>query len=148
MDLTKRFWDKVNKTSDCWNWTGCRLKTGYGQIRINGKLQYTHRVAWEFMNGTIPSGKVIMHKCDNPSCVNHSHLICGTQKENIQDCVKKDRKPRGSEIYFSKLTLKGVKEIRRLYSLKLKKQCELAEIYEVTQSVISKIILNKIWVDI
>lgn len=67
--------------------------TNVGDANIRGLL---HRVAWEAHNAEpIPEEMVVMHTCDNPACCNPNHLRLGTQLENIQDCVRKDRRYKG-----------------------------------------------------
>lgn len=79
------FWRKVKKTRACWVWTGCK-RQGYG-IMGDGKggQVSTHRFSWELHFGPIPDGLIICHTCDNPSCVNPSHLYAGTQSDNMKD---------------------------------------------------------------
>lgn len=86
-----RFWSKVLKTDTCWIWTGERSKFGHGRFLYNSVRVSAHRFAYETFVGPIPSGLLVCHKCDVPSCVNPDHLFTGTQKDNIQDCVKKGR---------------------------------------------------------
>ncbi len=83
----------INKTESCWIWIGANdRKRGYGSFHIKGKSIGAHRVAYEFFIGAIPKGMVVMHKCDNPRCVNPEHLQIGTQKQNIHDMISKGRK--------------------------------------------------------
>lgn len=92
--LAERFWEKVEKRSpeDCWEWTHCRTKFGYGRIANgDGKVVTTHRVSWQIHNGPIPEKMWVLHKCDNPPCVNPDHLFLGTGKENNLDCETKGR---------------------------------------------------------
>lgn len=89
-----RFWRYVDKSgaAGCWLWTGSTSK-GYGQLSTwGGEQNYkAHRLAWELMNGPVPDGLVVRHKCDNPRCVNPSHLEVGTQKDNSMDTSRRGR---------------------------------------------------------
>jgi hypothetical protein len=86
-----RFWNKVDKSDDCWLWTASKLKQGYGRFNFNGKLILAHRMSWILTNGEIPNEMCALHSCDNPSCVNPSHLRLGTKKDNSQDKIQRGR---------------------------------------------------------
>src|SRR3990167_1102674 len=88
-----RFYKKVRKLNRCWIWKGGKNKTGYGRFFFKNRLWSSHRCMWEMTNGDIPKGMNVLHRCDNPSCVNPEHLFLGTQKDNMSDCIKKGRKP-------------------------------------------------------
>jgi hypothetical protein len=75
----------------CIEWTGGKDRGGYGKMAIGLKRLSAHRVAYAMLVGPIPEGKVLMHSCDNPACINPDHLSIGTQKENIQDSIGKGR---------------------------------------------------------
>lgn len=92
----ERFWARVHKlASGCWEWMGCRDKAGYGQVRFAGKARRAHRVAWFLTKGPIPKGLCVLHKCDNPPCVNPEHLWLGTRPENSHDMTLKGRQAVG-----------------------------------------------------
>jgi len=85
-----RYWNKVNKTNTCWEWHGGKDHDGYGRFKVEGKLWQAHRYSI-VLDGRDPIGKVVMHTCDNPSCVNPAHLQLGTQADNVKDMIAKGR---------------------------------------------------------
>ena len=118
--LSVRFFRKVDKTETCWVWTGNTSRNGYGSIQSGGKGSATlsaHRLSYEMHKGQIPNGYVVMHSCDNPSCVNPDHLSVGTFKENTADMIVKGRKrttaPRGADNGKAKLNDSLVRYIRQ-----------------------------------
>lgn len=88
-----RFWSKVNIAglNDCWEWQAYKNPDGYGMFRFNKIMVLSHRMAWLLTNTEIPATMVIMHKCDNPPCVNPNHLSLGTYADNIRDRDTKGR---------------------------------------------------------
>jgi len=133
-----RFWAKVNKVnSGCWEWAAA-TSAGYGRFKVNGRLLLAHRYSYELQYGPIPEGLCILHRCDNPSCVNPEHLFLGTYSDNMVDCVRKGRLP------SAKLTNNSVLSIRQSYkngSL----QKDLALKYGVNHTCISQIVTRRIW---
>lgn len=87
--------------SDCIEWDKSRnIKDGnrldYGQVRVGDKMKKAHRVAWESAHGPIPDGLLVLHKCDNPPCVNVEHLYLGTHADNARDRESRGRgRPQG-----------------------------------------------------
>lgn len=119
--LPQRYWNKVQKTETCWNWTGCPITNGYGQSYLNGRLTLAHRAMWAECFGPVPDGLLVLHKCDNRACVNPDHLWIGTMKDNAIDCARKGRSPwkklnkeQAMEIYNS---VEPRKQISRHYGV-------------------------------
>lgn len=77
----------------CWLWTGYVNQDGYGHFNIGGRIEKAHRVAYSDAKGEIPSGYLVLHKCDQPSCVNPDHLRIGTDVENGDDKARRRRVP-------------------------------------------------------
>lgn len=78
-------------TNDCVVATGSTDRDGYAYVKRNGKRVRAHRFAWTLANGPIPDGLFVLHKCDNPPCINLDHLFLGTQQDNVADRVAKGR---------------------------------------------------------
>lgn len=96
--MAQRFWNRVEKTNGCWQWTGSTDTNGYGQLRIPGprsshKKVRTSRYSWVLHYGPIPNGMLVLHTCDNRRCVRPDHLWLGTQADNMADMSNKGRHP-------------------------------------------------------
>lgn len=107
------FWSKVDRKSDseCWSWLGACFRDGYGVCHVGRQTFRAHRVAWQLANGRSPAG-VVRHRCDNPICVNPSHLVVGTHAKNVEDRVSRGRSAVGERNGRHVLTTKDVLAIR------------------------------------
>lgn len=141
---------KANE-GECVEWPFSRDKHGYGLAGGWGKR--AHRIAFKMLHGEILPGNVVMHDCDNPSCINPRHLKQGTQAENISDMVAKGRDSRaipdsvdnrGECHGKAKLTNEDVLKIRKAVNMG-EKQKALAEKFQITKQTISDIVLRKRW---
>jgi hypothetical protein len=105
-----------NKTSisekGCWEWNGARSSDGYGSIKVKGRMEGTHRVMWQVVKGDIPYGMNVLHKCDNPCCINLEHLWLGSHQDNMADMVSKHRIRHGERTRSAKLKNEDVIFIR------------------------------------
>lgn len=143
--IEDRFWGFVDKSGDCWLWTGARFDSGYGSFSIKRKGCRAHRVSWELSFGPIPDGKLVLHRCDNPPCVNPSHLFLGTGADNSADMVQKNRHLYGERNHNAKLTEAFVLEIRRDYASGATTFRDLAKHYGVHESIVADAVQGKTW---
>lgn len=139
LDNIERFWSYVNVGDllDCWEWKLSTDQKGYGLYRFNGKQIRCHRISYMLYHGQIENGNLILHKCNNPLCVNPFHLYQGTNQDNMNDKVRSNRQAKGITNGKSKLTKEQVLEIRKNvnhYSAR-----ELGRIYGVFHSTIRRV---------
>jgi hypothetical protein len=144
-----RFWSLVRKghPDRCWPWAGDIQAYGYGRFYWEGRQQIASRVMWQIINGHLEEGDCVCHKCDNPRCVNPSHLFVGTKGDNNRDkCAKgRDKSPYGMAHSRAKLTDDGVIEIRRAYKAGEETQVSLAAKYGVSRRAIRMILDGSRW---
>lgn len=91
--VADRFWEKVDKSADCWVWTAATRAFGYGMfvVKKGSSPVSAHRLAYEMEIGPITRDMQVLHRCDNPACVRPAHLFLGTQADNIRDMQAKGR---------------------------------------------------------
>ena len=159
MNSVERFWAKVDKSGECWEWTGGLDNHGYGGFglvatRLNKKIVKSHRLSYVLHHPlTIDLLEhpdiCVCHRCDNPKCVNPSHLFLGSQGDNARDRDMKGRgKPprvKGEINGNSKLTEEQVREIRGRYAKGNITQKALSDEYDVNITAINKIVRRLIW---
>lgn len=145
--IKKRIGNSIDLEGECWRWTKTICKSGYGQISYRSSREYAHRVSYIVHKGEIPDGLHVCHTCDNKWCVNPDHLWVGTQKDNAQDMVMKNRKITvfGEENGKSKLTKNDVLEIRKSYKKGIKGYPQIAKQFSISTSTVQAIIERRTW---
>lgn len=142
----------MNNLVPCQEHQVCSNSRGYGVVRRAGKTELLHRVVYCDAKDLCLNeirGKVVRHSCDNSKCVEPSHLLIGTQADNVKDMIDRGRNsppPRrsGDQHSMAKLNYETVKAIRKEYRSGTK-QIDLARKFGVTAANISLIVQNKIW---
>lgn len=137
--LSERLWRRTLKSDGCWIWQGCKTKQGYGYLGQSGSKNISaHRAAWLVTHKVLPSWLHVLHKCDNPSCVNPEHLFLGTNADNVAD-----REAKGRQLYRKLGAANGrarltEDQVRCIYD-DPRKQDDIAAAYGVSQSTVHRI---------
>lgn len=134
-----RFWAKVEKSDGCWLWTARVDKLGYGFFRADSQKAHAlaHRFSWALHNGPIPTGLLVLHKCDRPGCVRPDHLYVGTDADNTADKLSRHRQAH-------RLSTEQVQAIRERLRAGATRVCVAAD-YNVTTSAIRLIAVGRTW---
>ena len=128
----------------CVKWLGSSTLGGYGVFRVREGVRTTaHRAAWIIFRGEIPDGKYVLHRCDNPSCVNVDHLFIGTPAENTHDMVAKGRHGWRSGMPWQKLNAIDGERIRDLRQAGCTQQ-QIADWLGVSRPLISLILSGRV----
>lgn len=138
--VAERFWSKVVKSAECWLWNGTKNNHGYGMLLDGPGKRLAHRISWELHFGSIPHRQNVLHRCDNPACVRPEHLFLGSMQANSVDMYKKGR---WGNQYAVRLSSTDGERIRKLYAGGEVTQEALAALFDVHQTTISRIVLNK-----
>lgn len=134
---------KRNPSNGCLEWQGVVDAGGYGCTTFHNVRMAAHRAAWIEVKGSIPEGLQVLHRCDNPRCIDPSHLFLGTNADNHQDKIRKGRQARnaGTKNGHAKLTPEQIAAIRS----DPRKQGVIAAEYGIHQASVSDIKRGKSW---
>lgn len=111
-----RFWSRVDKRGECWEWVRGKFPSGYGAFWIHGRQEYAHRLAYFSSTGQHPGPLEVRHTCDNRACVRPDHLVLGTHADNMRDMAERGRAARlsGEAGPSAKMTWALVDAIRQM----------------------------------
>ena len=161
-DPIKRFWSKVDKRGpdECWPWLAGKGKDGYGSFTAaSRKTIGAHCFAYILAHGPIPKRLQVLHSCDNPPCCNPAHLWLGTALDNNRDSATKRRRAygerHGSHVHPERVARgerNGNARLKTADILHIREMCQqgmtetkIAHLFNISQGVVSRIILRKSW---
>ncbi len=142
-----RFFDKVNITRHCWLWSAAKYRNGYGAFSFCGGNIKAHRFSYELFVGPIEMGKLILHRreCGNRNCVNPNHLYMGTHRDNMRDMCIWGNIALGERSGNSKLSKSDVINIRKYHKDKAYKTKDIAEMFDISQMQVGRIVRGLSW---
>lgn len=127
----------VNEASGCREWVGAMFPQGYGRLMIDRRPAKAHRTSFILNKGPIPVGMFVCHRCDNPKCIEPSHLFLGDDISNSADKAEKGRAKK-------KLDAARAAEIKRR-AASGEARAALAKEFGVTKQTVQQIATDKIW---
>lgn len=150
MTAAGKFWSQVKIVHDdeCWTWQSKKYTNGYGCFRWRLRGYLAHRVSCWLSHGYLPSNMLVCHKCDNPQCVNPSHLFLGDYADNCKDKMDKGRGniqkgERNGKTFLSDVQVSEIKWLLENTDLM---QQEIADMYSIPNvNTVSRIKNNKRW---
>lgn len=152
-DFKARFWAKVTVAGEdqCWLWAGATEMSGYGYMWIvNNKSESlavkAHRLSFYYQHGDAVDDVCVLHRCDNPPCVNPNHLFPGTRADNNRDRMNKgrNRQQGGSANSNARLDIEQVIEIKALVASGIS-QTKVGERFGIKQAQVSRIVRGVSW---
>ncbi len=138
------------KPTGCFEWSGSRDIHGYGWIHFDGRTVKTHRASYAAFVAPVEAGQTICHRCDNPPCMEPTHLFVGTHLDNMRDMKAKGRRRpdvgyvKGEAHHSSKLTEGDVRRMRALRVEGATYTVLVAE-FGVSKQTVGDICNHKIW---
>lgn len=137
-DAMQRFLEKVKVVKNgCHEWQALLHRDGYGKFSLDSKTVSAHRAAYRLLKGAIPTGKMVLHTCDNRKCVNPEHLYIGTAKDNVRDKVE-----RCSWWGTMKFTNEEIAKCKSLYESGLSQE-EVGKRLNMDQTTVSRFVRGK-----
>lgn len=144
-DDKSRFFEKVKKTDNCWEWIPPKNQDGYGNFRVNKKNYRAHRYSYLLHYGVFDLSLKVCHRCDNPGCVNPSHLFLGTVQDNSTDMVMKNRQAVGENASRVTLTEEKVRDIVNKFNAGVMDVNVASKKYNITTSHVYRLVKKQQW---
>lgn len=138
-EAIERFWNFVSKADGCWFWTGSKISGRYGGFHFANGETLAHRAAWTFTFGKIPEGMQVLHRCDNPVCVNPEHLFLGTQNDNVKDAIAKNRL---CKKHTDRATVIAIRQFAERFG---KQYNEMVSVFGLSQNIVRDIVNRRTW---
>jgi hypothetical protein len=139
---------RVRDKDSCWEWQAETDKDGYGQFYLDGGCQQSHRVMWRISTSDSPGDDLVLHHCDNPTCVNPNHLYLGDKRDNMKDAIQRGQweptSGAGEDNNRAKLNESDVAEIKTRLEMGHSHK-SIAEDYPTSASNISSIATGDTW---
>jgi hypothetical protein len=147
-DPVARFWSNVDRrgAEECWPWTASKTEDGYGYfVDRHSGLDRAHRYSYYLAAGAFPVELFVLHRCDNPPCVNPAHLFLGTVLDNARDAVSKGRQARGSRNGNAKVSEDDVRWMRWARAYSGASAPAIARVLGLTKGHVDGIISGRAW---
>lgn len=144
--LARRLANGLDSAPDdgCWDWRRSARNSGHRTMTIGGRTVSVYRVAFALGVAPIPVGKWVLHRCDNPRCINPAHLELGDQAKNMADCARRGRTAAGEANGRAKLTARQADRARRLVAMG-RTRAEIARQFGVAASTIGRLARGESW---
>lgn len=139
-----KFWSRVDKSGGpdaCWPWMAGRSNQNYGVFKAGSNNRVCSRIAWTLCNRELREGELVRHSCDNPPCCNPAHLLVGSDRDNINDMMSRNRQAKGERNGWARLTERDILGIREASGLLR----EIASKFGIPISDASKIRRGQAW---
>ncbi|RPI85131.1 MAG: hypothetical protein EHM34_00045 [Nitrosopumilales archaeon] len=146
-DMKNKLLSRIDiKDNGCWEWKGAKHRQGYGNIGYKRKVCLAHRISWKLFRGDLRDDILVLHKCDNPPCINPDHLFLGSDRDNVLDSISKGRfyRAKGKDHYFSRFSNEQIKEIRKLSESGITYD-KIAKLFDSHKATICHIVKRKSW---
>jgi len=130
----------------CRPWLGYRDDDGYGhfQFRHDGRKYKVraHRAALMLAGVHVLPQDVLRHSCDNPWCVEPSHILVGAHADNVADRVARGRSARGERNGRARLSDDAVLAVRKDAACFVR---QMADRHGVDAAAIRSVLSHKTW---